>query len=68
FFSRDYGASVQFLGQWVEAGDCGANSEWVKQALAGLLHIEALRIEEEDREVIESAAALASRLKTLSSA
>ena len=51
----------------VEAGDSGMKPEWVKQALAGLLHIERLRPEEEDREVIAAAAELSSQLKSLSS-
>ena len=66
FFSRDYGGSVKFLAQWVGAGDSGIKPEWVKQALAGLLHIESLGPEEEGREVIAAAAELSSQLKTLS--
>ncbi|MDG2049959.1 MAG: hypothetical protein P8M78_07335 [Myxococcota bacterium] len=63
FFSRDYGSSVKFLAQWIEAEEGGGRPEWIRQALAGTLHIERLQPDEEAPKVIKTAAALSAQLK-----
>ena len=64
FFSRDYPASIEALQQWVESDRFCEHPVWVRQALAGTLHMERLQSDQESSDLIKKAEQLSNRLRT----